>query len=746
MRSKKQNLLLSKKFLRRGLFWLLLCLLFASWGSLLAQDTPTQETEAPPLPTSTNPVDATLEKIRMYYGLGQFDKVMYECQKMDKLDPGNKMVVYYRTRAEEKLKEMGLLDKLKFTPEPTPTPLPARTKVPPPDLPALSPTPASGTAAIGTPPAPGEGMPVSATPASGTPSSDNPFEPGATPATTAAAMPIAATPAVAAPLEENPFGGIPVAATPAQTAAAAAPTAAAPAATTAPPPPPPAPSEPVPSGGGGLDIATIGMIAGGVVAAIAVVLVVIMLMKKIRATSKIRGSEQKLAQTMAQTMAQPAPRQGAPAPAAPKPAPLIQHEIPDFPDVDSAPQTPGVASIPSPSSPADELPPRSGRRMPPPDFAPPSSQLPEIPELPEIPDIPSPISSVPVAQGLPPIPDLMDIPSPTQIPDLEPAPAKPDKPAPLSQTPPDLPSLDFPVAQPEADVFSFALAPESGDLKIPVDEAPEPEHPLESPTSEPIVSSDPFAHLDVDLTPPPPAVPVPEGVPKEPPSLSIEEALGLAPPSAPAPESMPSPFDTAPEKTSASSTSMDLDSFLFSTPSEEQAETMVARPASQPDPFSFAPAETRAATGSFDSMMFGDETDQATQLAEPLASPEPPAPPKPAPKPAPAPAPKPSPALESEEKPLADERGLGQFSVESLEEVSPENEKKAPLPPRKKIEERNEALFADQYKKGSEAFEKGDWKKAVHYLSVAAAIRPDVEDLKNMLATARQNKRAAEQS
>ncbi|OQB23088.1 MAG: hypothetical protein BWY12_00264 [candidate division BRC1 bacterium ADurb.Bin183] len=739
MRSKKQKLLLNKMFLRRGLFWLLLCLLLGARGSLMAQDAPAQETEAAPLPSSANPVDATLEKIRLYYGLEQYDKVMHECLKMDKLDPGNKMVIYYRTRAEEKLKEMGLLDKLQFTPEPTPTPLPARKKVLPPELPALSPTPAAGTVIIGTPGAPalGDGLPPQAATAAATPPSDNLYETGAAPAATPTAAPLAVIP------ETQSIDDAPATAAPVATTEEAAPTIAAPATTTA-APSPASPSEPVApaalepvSSGGGSALNKIVKTLVGLVAVIAVVLAVTTIMKKIRAQSKAKGAEQETPQAKAQPMAQ-TPRQETPVSAAPKPATPIQQEIPDFPDMEPAPQKPEVASIPSPSAPADELPPRSSRRMPPPDFAPPPSELPEIPEVPEIPDFPSPIAGVPDTQGLPPIPDLTDIPSPTQVPDFEPAPAKPAQPAPQQQTPPDLISLDSPATQPEADIFSFALTSETDDLKIPVDEAPEPEHPLESPFDAPVVSADPFAHLDVDLAPPPTVVPVPEGVPKEPPTLSIEEALGLAPPSAPAPEqeSIPLSFDIASSKPSPSSTSMDLDSFLFSTPNEEQAETIIAPSAGEPalELFSDAADEKSTATGSFDSMMFGDETEQATQIAEP------PAPPEPAPKPAPAP------AAEHEEKPHDEERGLGQFSVESLKAVSPESEKKTPIPPRKKIEERNEALFANQLKKGTEAFEKGDWKKAVHYLSVAAAIRPDAEDLKNMLATARQNKRASEQS
>jgi len=63
---------------------------------------------------------------------------------------------------------------------------------------------------------------------------------------------------------------------------------------------------------------------------------------------------------------------------------------------------------------------------------------------------------------------------------------------------------------------------------------------------------------------------------------------------------------------------------------------------------------------------------------------------------------------------------------------------------RRKVQDRNEILFNDQFRRGKEAFEKRDWKKAVHYLTVASAVRPDNKELKDMLAIARQEKRKSE--
>lgn len=58
-----------------------------------------------------------------------------------------------------------------------------------------------------------------------------------------------------------------------------------------------------------------------------------------------------------------------------------------------------------------------------------------------------------------------------------------------------------------------------------------------------------------------------------------------------------------------------------------------------------------------------------------------------------------------------------------------------------KLDERSERMFREQYDLGTTAFDAGQWKEAVHYLSVAAAIHPDHEDVRAKLREAREKKR-----
>ena len=61
-----------------------------------------------------------------------------------------------------------------------------------------------------------------------------------------------------------------------------------------------------------------------------------------------------------------------------------------------------------------------------------------------------------------------------------------------------------------------------------------------------------------------------------------------------------------------------------------------------------------------------------------------------------------------------------------------------------RVKHRQEALFQDQYKRGCTAIENGDWKKAIHYLTIAHALRPDDQETKNKLQTARQKRQEGE--
>ena len=88
---------------------------------------------------------------------------------------------------------------------------------------------------------------------------------------------------------------------------------------------------------------------------------------------------------------------------------------------------------------------------------------------------------------------------------------------------------------------------------------------------------------------------------------------------------------------------------------------------------------------------------------------------------------------------------FGKLDLESMREVESEGEDKAGAGASSKImEERNEALFQDQYKKARDAFAQKDWQKAIHYFSVAVALRPNDKQVKENLRIARENRKKKE--
>ena len=56
------------------------------------------------------------------------------------------------------------------------------------------------------------------------------------------------------------------------------------------------------------------------------------------------------------------------------------------------------------------------------------------------------------------------------------------------------------------------------------------------------------------------------------------------------------------------------------------------------------------------------------------------------------------------------------------------------------LDSRNERLFQEELKKGMEAFDKQDWGHAVHYFSVAAALKPKDAQVREKLHQARSNR------
>ena len=82
--------------------------------------------------------------------------------------------------------------------------------------------------------------------------------------------------------------------------------------------------------------------------------------------------------------------------------------------------------------------------------------------------------------------------------------------------------------------------------------------------------------------------------------------------------------------------------------------------------------------------------------------------------------------------------GLTEVKPEEKEDEKEKDEGVKHKP--EKIEQRQERLFEDQYTRGCEAMESGDWKKAIHYLTIALALRPDHQETKEKLQLARQKR------
>ena len=725
-----------------------------------------QESQPASTPASlitTTAIDAAMEKIRMFYGLGQYDKVVIECRKLEKISPGNKMVNYYLTRAESKLAEKGLLEGLKITPEPTPTPRPAQT-----------------TAAAPTAP-----------PSGATPIVINPI--GVTPAATTAAVTPAATP-LAGP---NPFEAPPVTAplvtakpsptpTPNPTVGVEKKTEAGPVSEPSGAVTPPA-TAPAPSTLTKVkrflseNLYLIIAIAVAAVALILVASIILRIIKKKGARAVVPKEE-----PVREVKTVIPERAKARAPVVPPIPEDFQQGVPDLPS--PPPEVGEIPAIPIPGAPRTPAAPKVAKPRMDADFSTP------FPDLPEVPDIESPVATRPAPQGATDIFKVPDIPSPTQMPpSAKPSPVKPGAQTGEPGAPSDLPSLDF--------AADFRPAPEAVEPELPPlpslrreSSIPEPEPPsaIETPipesdvvpfdippAPEPLLSAQAVAQapelpeglqleraptpnipsppievesIDIMSAPAAPAAPpIPEGKPEAPPSISIEEAMGFDFTTGEKPQEKEAPAAGPSEAMSA--TSMDLETFLFSAPSEERSETALAK--EQPrEAKTETPSSSQTVVDGFDNLMFGGETAQETQLSstEVLLK-------KPTEIPPVAPVseerivPTTPPVREEEPQRTTDteaapsERGFKELSLESLGQVVAEGETatekgKGVSPSRQKIEERNEALFADQFKKGRDAFEKKDWKKAVHYLSVASAIKPEVKEVEEMLSVARKRKRA----
>lgn len=63
-----------------------------------------------------------------------------------------------------------------------------------------------------------------------------------------------------------------------------------------------------------------------------------------------------------------------------------------------------------------------------------------------------------------------------------------------------------------------------------------------------------------------------------------------------------------------------------------------------------------------------------------------------------------------------------------------------------KVDERSERMFREQLERGLRAFEEQNYKQAVHFLSIAAAIHPENQEVREKLRAARERKRQQESS
>lgn len=65
-------------------------------------------------------------------------------------------------------------------------------------------------------------------------------------------------------------------------------------------------------------------------------------------------------------------------------------------------------------------------------------------------------------------------------------------------------------------------------------------------------------------------------------------------------------------------------------------------------------------------------------------------------------------------------------------------------PPGTPLDERSERMFREQYERARKAVHDKNWRQAVHYLSIAAAIHPENEEVREQLKQARNEKRRTE--
>ncbi|HOR26552.1 MAG TPA: hypothetical protein PLG73_00865, partial [Candidatus Sumerlaeota bacterium] len=84
-----------------------------------------------------------------------------------------------------------------------------------------------------------------------------------------------------------------------------------------------------------------------------------------------------------------------------------------------------------------------------------------------------------------------------------------------------------------------------------------------------------------------------------------------------------------------------------------------------------------------------------------------------------------------------------ELAPSQAETVAPTPEPTAP--PVTAARSEAEELFQQECRKGLEEFRQARWSEAVHHLSIAAALRPEAQEVKEKLRIARRNKKQQEQ-
>ena len=718
-------------------------------------------------------VDEMLERIRFLYQMKQYSQVLIECKKLEQRDPTNKMASYYKSRAERKMEEMGI----------TRTPPGQRTPMASPSSPSLQATP------LGTLPPFPEKTPVSAFPTS--PALAQPSQtPG--PLTTSPFMEPMAT-ATQAPVPEKTseiqMPGLTPAPEKTYAPAGTPPPARTPAPLSQPSPPP-------------VDYKRSGRIkelmSYAIMALIAVAVIVVIVLGFLFYRKIVRKKQlarlQKAYEEKGESQIQEAI-----SPAAFPDVTELEPVAPIFPDAfapGAAPEEPPV--VISPEMPSPDAPDRVFAPEEPADIPSPSSlgalKTEVIPE-PALPDIPSPSESpIPKEERMAKPPGAFDN-FPPDLPTLQEAeePAAPQMPQGPEEL--ELPRMilqeeeEKPVSEPPSFAEPAKEEPPAFDLAKPEEEAqPIPSAPVEElPAFEQPALEKPGQEMEIEAFPASQIFPEEEA--EHSPSISIEEALGMDFSLEKSPEKDKTSLvelPPAPPEKDVYATTMELNSFLFDSDSEEKAETILDVPGrserksavmtQEPESGEKEEEGTSKAADVFESLIF----DEASLAETKIKTPEPP----PEISPAAVSSPE-SPALPSAAKPFVP---LEQELKEPIITTTPRMERLSPfekaelkdqgivLPskppsgkeeepaivspdsfqggesgfkakeeaPGQKIEDRNENLFKDQFKRGREAYEARDWKKAVHYLTVAAAIKPDHKILKDMLVISRQEKRKTE--